>query len=192
LVTEQFALRYRYTEVAVDHSLFSFLKQVIRALAGWPRQEELTFLIHRVYPYYVGFAVLLTAFSIFRLRKMPGLNWLFAVSVLMILVSPVNNDYTLIAIYIPWAILLLNLARSEPGIPRFAASWIMVCCAVLFTSQYYLVFGEVAACGAQVKTVALAGILILSLVYPMPTPSLDGCPEVSERAVNVEDAAPAL
>jgi len=173
LVTEQYVLVYRSFEVGGDHSLFSLIKQIVRVLHGWPLEKTISSAVRTAYPYYVAFAAAIFCASIYRLRTMPALNQIFGISVLMVLISPVNNDYTLIAIYIPWAILLFALTRPGCAIPGRVSSWLMICCAVLFTPQSYLLFGYSTTFGAQVKTIALSAILILSVTYPLPIPALD-------------------
>jgi Glycosyltransferase family 87 len=169
LVTERYVMLYRVGEIGADHSLFSLVKQILRALAGWPRPEALAATIRRIYPYYQALAVAIFVAAIVRLRNLPTLNQVFGIFVLMLLISPVNYDYTLIAMYIPWAILLLTLSRPGCALPPHAASLLMICCAILFTSQYYLLFGYWASFGGQVKTLALLAILIVSAIYPLPS-----------------------
>jgi len=173
LIGDQYVFPYRMLEVGHDHSLFSFVKQIVRLLLGWPLQETLSGTNRAVYPYYVVLACLIFCASIFRLRKLPTLNQIFGICVLMILISPVNNDYTLIAIYIPWAILLLALSHTDCAIRFKPSVLLMVLCAVIFTPQGYMLLGSYAAFGAQVKTAALCGILLLSVIYPLPVGNLD-------------------
>jgi hypothetical protein len=175
LVTREFVLVYLYFEIGHDHSLFSFTKQMIRILSGWPLQETLTATIRRVYPYYMVTAALIFCTSVYRLYRLPTLNQIFGISVLMILISPINNDYTLIAIYIPWAMLLLALSRPDCAIPFKPGCCLMLLCAVIFTPQSYLLVGY-SAFGAQVKTLALLAILLISVIYPLPMAMLDKSP----------------
>jgi hypothetical protein len=90
----------------------------------------------------------------------------------MVLISPINNDYTLIAIYIPWGILLLTLSRPDCAIPFKPGCWLMILCALIFTPQSYLLVGF-SAFGAQVKTLALSAVLLISVMYPLPVSILD-------------------
>jgi hypothetical protein len=124
-------------------------------------------------PYYLLSAAPIIAVSLYRFRILPVLNRIFGLSVLIVLVSPKNHKYTLIAMYIPWAILLLALSRPRCRIPPAVASWLMICCAIIFTSQFYLLFGLSTSLGAQVKTLALCAILIVSAVCPLPATEFD-------------------
>jgi hypothetical protein len=117
-------------------------------------------------------AALIFCTSVYRLYRLPTLNQIFGICVLTILISPINNDYTLIAIYIPWAILLYALSRPDCEIPFKPGCRLMLLCAVIFTPQSYLLIGY-SAFGAQVKTLALLAILVISVICPLPVPSLD-------------------
>jgi hypothetical protein len=168
-----YATAYRPAEMGIDHSRFALVKQVLRVLAGWPHAKVLGPKIQAVYPFYVLFCGVVFLVSIFRLRKLPTLNQLFGLSVLIILLSPANHDYTLIAMYIPWAILLFALSRADISLPFRTTCWLGILCAILFTPQCYLTFGFSGSYGAQVKAVALCGILIVSMVWPLPIARID-------------------
>jgi hypothetical protein len=165
---------YNSSKLGADHSLFALVKTLIRAAAGWPRQgHSLNEMVQAALPYYLLFAVLVIAVALYRLRTRPVLNQIFGVSVLMVLVSPTNYDYTLIVLYIPWALLLLVLSRPGCRIPPTVASWLMVCCAIIFTSQFYMLLGLSLSIGAVLKTLALCVILVVSAVYSLPANTLD-------------------
>ena len=107
----------------------------------------------------------------YKLWKLPILNQIFGLTVLTVLVPPYNYDYTLIAIYIPWAILLVALSKKGPSLSGSAVCLIMLACAVVFTSQYYLLFGtedDPIGFGGQIKCVALVAILLVSVCVPLP------------------------
>lgn len=167
-------MQYIDSDIGVDQSLFSLVKQAVRLQAGWPLERTVTNAIHAIYPYYAAFAALLLAFSLFRLRTRPALNQIFGLCVLMLLLSPASHSYTLIQMYIPWAILLLALSSHDCDLNPFASLTLMLCSSVLFTPQSYLILGGSASFGTQVKTVALSVMLLVILVYPMPTKLLEG------------------
>jgi hypothetical protein len=173
-VHKLYLFAYQLREIGADHSLFSFCKQIIRILSGWPMPETISSAIRAFYPYYVAGAAGIFLVSMVRLWKLPTLNQIFGICVLMILISPINNDYTLIDIYIPWAALLVVVSRAGCTLPRLAISSLMISCAVLFTPQFYIWFGG-ACFGAAPKTLALLGILGTSLIYPMPAVLFGEC-----------------
>jgi hypothetical protein len=142
---------------------------MIRVAEGWPLQEATLPAIRRAYPYYQFFAIAIFAASVIRLRKLPVLNQMFGLFTLMIWISPINFDYTLIDIYVPWAMLLLALSRPGCRLPSWPTYSLMVACAVLFTSQYYLLVGYSLCLTPAVKTFGLLAILIVSVTYPLPT-----------------------
>jgi hypothetical protein len=184
VITERYVLVYNSSALGGDHSLFSMIKPMIRAAAGWPRQGELlNALIRSAYPYYVALAALIFVVSIFFLRKLPVLNQIFGLCVLTILISPANYDYTLIVMYIPWSLLLLELSRPACRVSFPLASVLMTCCAILFTSQFYLLFGLSTFLAAPLKTLALCSILFVSVAYPLPAEVYSG-PRNSDQGIS--------
>jgi hypothetical protein len=89
------------------------------------------------------------------------------------LIPPVNNDYTLVALYIPWAMLLTVLSRNGSTVPLWPATVLMVCCAVIFTSQAFLKIGFFFNLNSVMKISALSVILIVSVSYPLPDANFD-------------------
>jgi hypothetical protein len=162
-------LRYRGTFIGNDHSLFALAKQVMRILLGANWQQTLPGAIRTAYPYYALFGAGFLGACLLRLRRLPTLNQVLGITVLVSLVPPVAHDYTLLGIYIPWALLLFALSREDKYLPVRAPIWAMVCCAVLFTPQPYLTFGVDGSVVAQLKTVVLVGLLVIATAYPMPT-----------------------
>jgi len=158
----------------------------LRLFAGWPAPETLTGALHRIYPCYQLLSLLILGFSMFRVRHLPILNQILALSVLMVLIPPINFDYTLISIYLPWAMLLYALSKPGCQFGARIAAVIMVLCAIIFTSQYYLVVGPWNELGGQVKTLALLGLLFISWACPLATKALeDSQAPVTQGAINV-------
>jgi hypothetical protein len=171
LAQVRYATFYRPWEIFNDHSLFGLYKQLLRLGMGWPDSSALTEPLVRAYPYYALLAGAILAGSVYKLCKLPILNQIFGLTILTVLIPPYNYDYTLIALYIPWAILLVALSRKGCSFSGSAVCAIMLACAVVFTSQYYLLFGteeNPIGFGGQIKCVALAAILLVSVCVPLP------------------------
>jgi hypothetical protein len=169
----EYSLIYNSSALGADHSLFAFAKLVIRLFGGWSRQGQiLNGMVRTAFPYYVAFALVLFLAAANRLKKLPVLNQIFGLSILGVLLPPANYDYTLIVVYIPWSILLLALSSPDCKIVPLTGLWLMLCCAVLFTSQFYLLFGLSTSLSAPLKTLALCAILAVSLRCPLPVAAL--------------------
>jgi hypothetical protein len=174
LFSESYVTIYNSSALGSDHALFALVKLLVRAAAGWPlKGPSLNALVRGALPYYFVLCGLVCIVAFYRMRTLPALNQIFGLVVLTVLISPTNYDYTLIAMYIPWAILLLTLGRPGCAIPIPVATSLMICCSVLFTSQFYLLFGLSTAFSGPVKTLALCTILIVSTIYPLPASALD-------------------
>jgi hypothetical protein len=176
-------MRYNAGVIGADHSLFALIKVCLRLLSGWPAPEKMTGILHTAYPYYQFLSLLILGFSLFRVRQMPILNQILALSVLMVLIPPMNFDYTLISIYLPWSMLLFALVKPGVHFDARIAALIMVLCAIIFTSQYYLVVGRWTDLGGQVKTVALLGLLFISWTYQLSTEAFENSQARTEQTL---------
>jgi hypothetical protein len=157
-----------YSSPATDHSVFATAKFVVRVMNGWPNPEVLKGKFHTLYICYQLLSVLVFSGCVYRLRALPTLNQVFGIATLIVLISPVNYDYTLIGIYIPWSMLLFALSRPVVLIRFRPALILMVSCSELFTSQYYLLFGATTSPAGSLKMLLLLGLLIVSLLCPLP------------------------
>ena len=169
-----------YMSPGNTHTVFALVKVAIRALSGWPHPEMISAKVHTAYPYYVLFSGLVFLVSVCRLRGMPLLNQVFGLCILTTLLPPVNFDYTLVTLYIPWAMLLAGLSRPDCRLPFWPSAWMMMLSAVMFTSQYYILFGETTSGSGLIKTPALAAMLLISVLCPLKSPIYDGYEETNE------------
>jgi hypothetical protein len=171
LAQVRYVTRYRPWEIFNDHSVFALFKQLLRLARGWPAPGTLNGPLVHAYPYYIVLALAILLASLYRLRELPTLNQIFGISALIVLLPPYNADYTLVMIYIPWAMLLSALSVGPILLHSSAAKVLMACCAVIFTTQFYLLFGydaEMTGIGGQIKAVATIIILAISVTCPLP------------------------
>ena len=158
-----YALEVHISEIGFDHSIFA----IIKALAlHHSIVHEINYLpwLNR-YMIVVALAGIILFF--WKIRKLPRANQILALTVASILLPPVSADYTLVHLYIPWAVLAL-LSMSIPDgqkVPGMAFSF--VCFALLMAPESYLAFHGIKFAG-QVKAVVLLILFIVSISYPFP------------------------
>jgi hypothetical protein len=175
-------LEYRRPEVGFEHSFFSCLKQVIHVFLG--DTARVNAMLPRVYFAYAAVAALgFAALYGLRIRKMPLLNQVFALSALSVTLPFVSYDYTLVHMFAPCALFLLFLVRDAatgiaPITGRQALAF-LIPCAVLFTPQSYLLIHGIGF-GGQVKTTALLGLTAAAVLIPLKS-SIFG--ELDDRLV---------
>ena len=113
----------------------------------------------------MAFAGIIVYFDV--IRKLPVVNQVICLIVATILLPPVSYDYTLLHLYVPWALLLLVAVESRRRhVAGLTAA--MVCCAILFAPVTELiVHGQ--SYGGQVKACALVGLGLIALVRKFPS-----------------------
>jgi hypothetical protein len=105
---------------------------------------------------------------------MPVLNQVLCLTVAMTLLPPMSFDYTLIHLYLPFALLALYLVdfhRKGLDAPRGVAG--VVFCMVVLLSQVGEIIFHGDRLGGQIKAVALLVLFVLCLYYEFPS-WLDG------------------
>jgi Glycosyltransferase family 87 len=175
-------LEFRPSEVGFDHSLFSCVKQVaFRFIHDVPR---LNAVLPRIYFVYAVISIL--AFGglyLLRLRKMPVLSQLLALSALSITLPFVSYEYTLVHLIAPFTILVLFLSTdvSSGRVPldRNQILSLLLPFAILFAPMSFLLrngFGF----GGQVKTIVLLWLVYTASRIRLPSSLFS---ELSDRMV---------
>lgn len=171
-----YVLTFSPAGIGVDHSLFSVVKQIL-AWGGYVNGAGLgsvsTMIGMWYHVYSLGWLIAMV-WMVWHFRRMPVLNCVFAVFIVQVLAPGVSFDYTLLYMYIPWAMFvgLFLLDEVYPGRVRFKL-WqilaILVSCAILFTPQqcYMVMHGRVGFAG-QFKALTLLFLLWFSARYAMP------------------------
>ena len=158
-------------ERGFDHSLFGLYKNLAPHL---PTPDRLARILSL---YLLVAATAGIALYVLRIRKLPVINQLLALTVASILLPPTSFDYTLVHLYAPWVLLLFYLLhryRQDPSLrsasPALAPT--LLCFAVLFAPlTEFIVHGE--TIGGPIRAVALVLLFTLALVYPFPDAALD-------------------
>jgi hypothetical protein len=153
-----YAMQIRPAEIGFDHSLFALVKKIARASASPGALLDV-------------YLVLGAAFGLFiyvwKIRNLPRANQILALTVSAILLPPVSYDYTLINLYIPWAVLILIAVSGNQGRGVMLS---FVCMAILMAPESYLFFHGLRIAG-QFKAVVVMALLAISLTYPIEEPS---------------------
>jgi hypothetical protein len=162
-------------EIGFDHSIYGFLK--VLTFPGLQTQHE--FYQHLLTRYMAVAATGGILLYFWKIRKLPRVNQILALTVASILFPPTSGDYTLMHLYIPWAALVLFAvsvpeARKTPGLV-----FVFVCLAILMTSQGYVVFHYIKLNG-MIKMIVLLFLLFASVSYPFEEQLNDG--EVEQAA----------
>jgi hypothetical protein len=149
-----YAMRIRLAEIGFDHSLFALVKKIALASAN-PGTLLDTYLV-------LGAAFGLGLY-VWKIRNLPRANQSLALTVCAILLPPVSYDYTLINLYIPWAVLVLIAVSGNQGRGVMLS---LACMAILMAPESYLFFDGVRIAG-QFKAVVLMALLAVSVMFPI-------------------------
>ena len=140
-----YMLHRREFEIGFDHSLFALYK---RSLPYIPTPE----LLRPALSAYLAITAVLGIILYFaKIRHLPIINQVICLCVASILLPPVSSDYTLMHLYVPWALLVLLAQQNKsdqnqlPGLrPAF------VCFAILMSPETEFIYHG-AIYGGQIK-----------------------------------------
>lgn len=147
----------------LDHSVFGFYKAAVFHHLRGPIPPTI-FTIYMACAVVFGIAVCL------RLRQLPALNQVFGLTILSIWLPPTSFDYTLLHLYVPFA-LLVAYSLQHRGTSR-PLNWAFVLLAVLLSPETEITHATHILAG-PLKCVALAALLALVLTYPFKGGELD-------------------
>ncbi len=159
-----YALTVSGHDLGIDHSLFAEMKGLINMSSSpYPSLATMT-VIMRVFLVVCGVSVL--GIYAGRIRKLPMLNQVLCLCILVMLFSPGSKEYTLMNLYVPWGMLVflaIEAWRQRRAIPGMVAA--LACCTLLFAPlNEFLVHGIVLS--GPIKGVVLAVLLVVGLRYP--------------------------
>jgi hypothetical protein len=101
-----------------------------------------------------------------KIRHLPLINQVLCLCIASILLPPVSYDYTLMHLYIPWAMLVLFAQEqwaSRRSVAGLTAALALL--AFLFAPESEMICQSVRF-GGQLKAIALMALLVVSLKYP--------------------------
>ena len=157
---QAFLLRPRLVEFGFDHSLFGFYRRFIPS-------ADPNHAAHALTTYLVCAAVAGLALYWFRIRKLPVINQVLALTVAAILLPPASFDYTLIHLYLPLALIFLAILSAPTEVPRGLRA-ILIMLAVLVSAESELIFHGIRV-ASQLKCLALLTLFAQALYYPLRT-----------------------
>lgn len=170
-----YALQLHPSEIGFDHSLYTFIKIA-----------EYRYHLDNMGMYLSGYiaivALIGTALFFGIIRNLPFLNQVLLLTIAAIWLPPVSSDYTLVHLYIPFAMLTLYaMEANRAGIKVRGLLLIFIGLAIIFTPQTYLIYHYVylskslhvisasdIVLGGQVKALVLFGLFIVGLKFPFP------------------------
>jgi hypothetical protein len=149
-----------HPETGSDHSVFALIKCGVRLLFAHPLSSRL------LTAYLATAAVGGLALYIFLIRKAPIINQVLCLCVASISLAPTSFDYTLMHLYVPWALLILFAERPENAhryVPGLRAAF--CCFAVLFAPESEIIL-YAHSFGGQFKCLVLIALFVIGLIYP--------------------------
>jgi hypothetical protein len=150
----------RYPYLAFDHSIFGIIKKISFKFITPPQ-------LSTVLTAYSAVAVVVFLLVHFGwVRKLPVINQVICLCVATLLLPPTSFDYTLMSLYLPWALLVLFAIQQRKrghGAPGLVS--VMVCFAILFVPETEIIWHKYPL-GGQIKALALLALSFLALRYP--------------------------
>ena len=101
-----------------------------------------------------------------RIAKLPVVNQILALTVASILLPPVSYDYTLIHLYVPFALVVFAVLNREDHSAPVLITFCLFAYLLSWQSEFIL---HGVRFGSQTKAVALLALLCVSVVYPFPS-----------------------
>ncbi len=147
-------------EIGADHSLFAFIKLLIRP-APTPA------FLDRLLPVYLVTAALAgTALFFLRIVRLPALNQILCLTVASILLPPTSFEYTLLHLFLPLALfVLLAVDASREGHISRVLKIVLGCFGILLSFIPELIHHGMSY-GGQVKCLVLLVLFVLALWRP--------------------------
>ena len=142
-----------------DHSLFSIIKASVS---------------DRDYHVYATLYFPLAALAgvvlfFWRICRLPRINQVLALTIAAVLLPPISYEYTLIHLYIPWALLTLYAVGSGDASRNFiripGVGFCFACFTFLLTPQSYFIVHSIRFTG-QLKALVLVALFVAALRYP--------------------------
>jgi hypothetical protein len=159
-----YMLHFRQTEIGFDHSLFSIYKWF------WHRHHGSEIAPHILRLYLAVAAVSGIALYFRRIRHLPVINQILCLCIASILLPPVSYEYTLLHLYVPFALLALLAQEkwnSREPIPGINAA--ILCFAILLSPLSELIHNS-ERFGGQLKAIVLVVLMYIGLKYPFGSP----------------------
>jgi len=151
--------------IALDRHLHPFAGPVITPM-GMPRTpHEERVLEWTLRAYMIAVAALGVFLYFWKIRTLPMLNQLFALTICGVLLPPLSSDYTLVQLLVPLGLLCVYTAEQwQNGMVVAGLASCFVCSAFIFPVGTYFKFQY--QMSSQVRTIALMALLAAVLRHP--------------------------
>ena len=162
--------RWHPTENGVDHSMFAFYKAGAIAVHGSANLDFLRPLT--VYLALTAIAGLVLYFVV--IRKLPIVNQILLLTIASIYFTPFSGDGTLLHLYTPFAMLcFVALSAHRRGIVVPALRSAMICLALLFAAENFILYKHAQHLEGEFKCVVLGFLFVLALRHPFGPPVME-------------------
>ena len=149
-------------QIGSDHSAFGLLKK-------FAYRHTSTHHLNVLITVYSATAVVLMLVLFFGwIRKLPVINQVLCLCVATALLPPTSFDYTFMALYFPWALLVVfAVLQDKKGQVSPGLVPAMVCFAILFVPETEIIYHYISV-GGQIKAITLVALLYIGLHYRFP------------------------
>jgi hypothetical protein len=156
--TAQYGQSFDPVASAYDHSIFGIIKVLTHAShPNYPHEMKL---------YFVSATVLILVWFFARIIALPFINQVVFVLCCTAVLPPVSFDYTLLVMYLPFALLAIFAVRSpRQKVPTPGLLVALVLLAVLVEPETFLVLHGWLYAG-QIKGCCLVLLMIVASTYP--------------------------
>lgn len=165
---QQYMIQYLLMETGFDHSIFGLIKflDFYRNAAIYPIDKLLSI-------YLPCAAIVGLALYVAIIRKLPMLNQILLLTIASILLPSTSHDYTLLHLYVPWALLLLFSLQTSETRPRIKGLMsAFLCFAILLAPESeFIHYGR--GFGGQIKCLTLIVLFGIALTCPFQDPAFD-------------------
>ena len=137
-----------------------------------PSKQEVAVVDATLFTYMVAMAVLGLALYFWRIRRLPMLNQVVALTVCAVLFTPFSSDYTLNHMLLPLSLLCfyaVDAWRERRVAPGLDASFACLCLILGFSTFFNMHY----AFSNTVRCFALTALLIVVMRHPFYWPELD-------------------
>jgi hypothetical protein len=161
-----YILHYQTAEGGLDHSLFSLVKLLLAALGHFGLLHDAARMNHLTLVYVLVVACAGIALWIIRIRHLLLANQVLALTIVAILLPPVSFEYTLMHLYLPWAMLVfLAIQGGESSRRALFCAFILLALLVSPMTELWLLGWGLAG---ELKALLLLLLFALALRYPFP------------------------
>jgi hypothetical protein len=177
-----YMLQVHPLEIGYDHSIFALIKE----LAFRHRAPELYYV-----PWLNGYMLVAASAGLilyfWKIRTLPRANQILALTVAAILLPPASADYTLVHLYVPWAVLVLVVVSLKDGRKVKGLVFCFICMAFLMAPESFAMIQGIRIAG-QLKAIVLLILFIVSMTCPFEEPAPDSADGVGQaRRVGQRD-----